>query len=196
MECSCPFVGSQEQVKHHEDSYCIPLYTQLAHYKMLAQQLPSTSSSHLPPSTLSSKGTPRRAEPSLSSTAFTPVSQNSRRASVAPTSPTKEQPEPSFEELNAQIQRLQTDLQRAQSQLIEEKNLRTERLRKASERLLDLMNLSEVEGEKVDVLRLKLRAEREVREKLQDELDSLRAASAIQQRIDAHAHQHGNASLP
>lgn len=86
----------------------------------------------------------------------------------------------SIEALQTQIHKLRTDLQRAQSQLEEEKNLRTERLRKASERCLELMSLSELGEGKVEVLSMKLKAERELREKLEEELESVRAEKMAQ----------------
>lgn len=89
---------------------------------------------------------------------------------------------PDSQALHAQIQRLQRDLHRAQSQLEEEKILRTERLRKASERCLELMSLSELGEGKVEVLRMKLKAERELREKLEEELESMRAADTARRR--------------
>ncbi|KAK9900206.1 hypothetical protein P389DRAFT_9264 [Cystobasidium minutum MCA 4210] len=97
-------------------------------------------------------------------------------------SPMKEpQDDPSsIEALQTQIHKLRTDLQRAQSQLEEEKNLRTERLRKASERCLELMSLSELGEGKVEVLSMKLKAERELREKLEEELESVRAEKMAQ----------------
>lgn len=83
--------------------------------------------------------------------------------------------------LHAQIHRLQRDLHRAQFQLEEEKKLRTERLRKASERCLELMSLSELGEGKVEVLRMKLKAERELREKLEEEIESMRAADTARE---------------
>lgn len=84
--------------------------------------------------------------------------------------------------LHAQIRGLQADLQRAQSQLAEEKKQRTERLRKASEKCLELMSLSEIGENKVEVLRMKLKAERELREKLEEELESVGAANTAGRR--------------
>lgn len=90
---------------------------------------------------------------------------------------------PDTEVLNERIRRLETDLQRAQSQLAEEKKLRTERLRKASERCLELMSLSELGEGKVEVLRMKVKAERELREKLEEELESMRAEKIAEELL-------------
>ena len=102
--------------------------------------------------------------PSITGTTFTTIMP----------SPSKDLPQ-DIESLNTQITKLRTDLERAQSQLEEEKKLRTERLRKASERCLELMSLSELGEGKVEVLSMKLKAERELREKLEEELESVRA---------------------
>jgi len=82
----------------------------------------------------------------------------------------------SHDALQLQVRALQADLTKAQKQLEDEKNLRTERLRKASERCLALMSLSELGEGKVEVLRIKLAAERNLREKLEEEVECLRAA--------------------
>ena len=54
--------------------------------------------------------------------------------------------------LKEQIARLQSDLSRAQKELEEEKRLRTERLRRAGERVLELMSISSLGEGKVEVL--------------------------------------------
>lgn len=90
---------------------------------------------------------------------------------------------PLFQSLQLQIQRLQTDLSHTQLQLETEKNLRTERLRKSSEKCLELMNLSELGENKVEILRLKYFAERELREKLEEELENHKATAALAQEI-------------
>lgn len=78
--------------------------------------------------------------------------------------------------LRAQVTRLSADLSRLQSQLEFEKRLRTDRLRRASERVMLLMASTSLEEGKVEVLKQQLMAERELRDKLEEELDALRAS--------------------
>jgi len=99
-------------------------------------------------------------------------SRTKQRSSSAEADPASSSSE--VEALKAQIQHLQSDLSRLQVQFETEKRLRTDRLRKASEKCLELMSLSELGEGKVEVLRMQLRAERELREKLEDELDGYR----------------------
>ena len=73
---------------------------------------------------------------------------------------------------------MESDLTRLQDQLESEKRLRTERLRRASERVMQLMASTTLGEGKVEVLKAQLHAERELREKLEEELDSLRAGAA------------------
>lgn len=81
---------------------------------------------------------------------------------------------PESNTLRTQIARLQSDLLRVQEELSSEKRLRTERLRQASERCLALMSLSEQGEGKVEILRMQARAERELRERTEEELDRCR----------------------
>lgn len=153
------------------------MYQQLAHYKMLAAR----SSTHPSPHATTSK------LPPVHHYAPTDFQGNSNmRSSSVSNFSSSQDASAEVEALNAQILRLQSDLRRAQSQLEEEKNLRTERLRKASERCLELMSLSELGEGKVEVLRMKLKAERDMREKLEEEVESLRAAETAQQQSLRH----------
>lgn len=79
----------------------------------------------------------------------------------------------SAHDMSAQIKRLQSDLARAQEEISTEKRMRSERLRQVMQRNMELMSVSSLGEEKVDVLRAQLRAEREVRERLEEELDRL-----------------------
>lgn len=83
-------------------------------------------------------------------------------------------------ELRSQISRLSSDLSRLQSQLESEKRLRTDRLRRASERVMELMASASLGEGKVEVLKAQLSAERELREKLEEELDALRAGAGAE----------------
>ena len=135
---SCPFQGAPHEVEHHEASYCTPLYTQLAHYKMLASTSASSSSeSRFRSPTRKAKRLPN---PSTSAKPELPVPGHAEGAGEAPCS------------LKEQIARLQSDLSRAQKELEEEKRLRTERLRRAGERVLELMSISSLGEGKVEVL--------------------------------------------
>lgn len=149
---SCPFQGDPEEVSAHETSYCTPLYTQLAHYKNLARRQKSLPYSPASSDTLLDPGVDAQAQ-----------QQQHHDDDGEET-----------DRLRQQVSHLQSDLDKLQSQLEREKRDRTERLRKASERCLQLMSLSELGEGKVEVLRMQLKAERELREKLEEELDAYR----------------------
>ncbi|CAD6571579.1 MAG: hypothetical protein CYPHOPRED_004486 [Cyphobasidiales sp. Tagirdzhanova-0007] len=148
-KAGCPFVGSLAEVDAHERTYCQPLYTQLAHLKTERNQL-STTSTACP-------------HPHLEPT------------------PSKHSPGPETSELGllrTQVSHLKSDLQRLQAELASEKQHRTEKLRRASERCMELMSLSEKGEERVEVLKMQVKAERELRERTEEELESVGRALA------------------
>lgn len=154
------------------------MYQQLALYKMLAARnahhsfSPHATTSKLP----NHLDFPHSIRDILDPSSSTSPSKGTTGSSASFRPEILQPTSSDVQALHDQIRRLQRDLHRAQSQLEEEKILRVERLRKASERCLELMTLSELGEGKVEVLRMKLKAERELREKLEEELESMRAA--------------------
>lgn len=119
-----------------------------------------------------------RKKPSRASTCSFAEREQSRspvKAAVTSTDPTS----PLNADLQQQITRLQADLDRAQTELEREKSIRTERLRKAALRNMDMLSITTQDAIRVDHLRTQLRSEREYREQLEVELDILKAKYSL-----------------